>query len=287
MLLASAMFAIMGALIKISSEQGASLAQILLFRGVPSVALLLVWAVRNGLPIAPKAWSLHVRRNVVGVASMWMNFYSLSHLPLATAASLGYSSPLFIAGWMMGWGGARRDWVRIAAVVLGFLGVLAILRPSITPDQWVACLVGLGSGATMAIAVMQVRELGRAGEPAWRTVLLFSVGICLSSLAGLAVQGWATVDWRGYLALAGEGIAGMFGQLAMTRAFGHGAPLLTAALQYTTIIFAALIGMALWGDVPDATGWAGIGLIIAAGLVSTWRTLSQPAAAPAAVPKGA
>lgn len=125
--------------------------------------------------------------------------------------------------------------------------------------------------------MMQIRQLGRVGEPEWRTVLFFSLAVCLSSFAGLALQGWGSADLMGYFALVGVGTAGLFGQLAMTRAFGHGSALLTAALQYTTIIFAAFIGVGVWGDMLDSLAWAGMGLIIAAGLLSVWRTMRDPA----------
>ncbi|SUV68558.1 membrane protein [Bordetella avium] len=277
MLLASAMFAVMGAFVKLSAEHGASLPQVVLFRGLPSVVLLLIWARAGRQSIVPTSWRLHVWRNVSGVTSMWLGFFAIAHLPLATATSLNYTAPLFIACWMLGWGGAQRDLVRIVSVALGFIGVIAVLRPSIADDQWLAALLGLGAGALSAVAMMQIRQLGRVGEPEWRTVLLFSVVVCLSSAAGLLLDGWGQADLLGYAALVGVGTAGLVGQLAMTRAFGHGSALLTAALQYSTIIFAALIGTLAWGDMLDGLAWAGMGLIIAAGLLSVWRTMKDPA----------
>ena len=279
MLLASAMFAVMGSFVKLAAEHGASLPQVVLFRGLPSVFLLLLWARAARQSIVPSSWRLHLWRNLSGVTSMWLGFFAISHLPLATATSLNYTAPLFIACWMLGWGGAQRDPVRIAAVALGFLGVIAVLRPSITQDQWLAAALGLAAGAMSAIAMMQIRQLGRIGEPEWRTVLFFSLAVCLSSFAGLGIQGWGQADMAGYLSLVGVGTAGLFGQLAMTRAFGHGSALLTAALQYTTIIFAALIGMGFWADHLDNLAWAGMGMIIFAGLLSVWRTLREPPAA--------
>jgi len=273
MLLASAMFAVMGSFVKLASDHQASLPQIILFRGLPSVVLLLAWARAGRHSIVPSRWRPHLWRNVAGVSSMWLGFFGLSHLPLATAISLNYTAPLFIAGWMLGWGGSQRDPVRIVAVVFGFLGVLAVLRPSITHDQWLPALAGLAAGGLSAIAMMQIRELGRIGEAEWRTVLFFSVAVCASSVAGLAVGGWGHADLAGWVALMGIGVSGLFGQLAMTRAFGMGSALLTAALQYTTIIFAAILGMAFWGDDPDRLAWIGMGCIIAAGLLSVWRTL--------------
>lgn len=276
MLLASAMFAIMGSFVKLSTEHGASLPQIVLFRGLPSVILLLIWARAARQSIIPISWKLHLWRNLSGVTSMWLGFYAISHLPLATATSLNYTAPLFIACWMLGWGGAQRDPVRIAAVALGFVGVIAILRPSINSDQWLAAALGLCAGAMSAVAMMQIRQLGRIGEPEWRTVLFFSVAVCVSSNLGLALDGWGTADTLGYGALFGVGVAGLFGQLAMTRAFGVGSALLTAALQYSTIIFAALLGIAFWGDRLDAWAWGGMMLIIFAGLFSVWRTMRDP-----------
>lgn len=276
MLLASAMFAIMGSFVKLGTEHGASLPQVVLFRGLPSVILLLIWARAGRQSIIPVSWKLHLWRNLSGVTSMWLGFFAIAHLPLATATSLNYTAPLFIACWMLGWGGAQRDPVRIVAVALGFLGVIAVLRPSINEDQWLAALLGMTAGAMSAIAMMQIRQLGRVGEPEWRTVLFFSVAVCVSSLAGLLFEGWGHADWTGYLSLLGVGVTGLFGQLAMTRAFGLGSALLTAALQYSTIIFAALLGMGFWGEQLDALAWAGMGLIIFAGLLSIWRTMRDP-----------
>ena len=275
MLLACVMFAIMGACVKVATDLGASLPQVVLFRGVPSVLLLLTFAVVSRRTIAPSSWKLHFWRNIAGVSSMWLGFYALAHLPLSTAISLNYTAPLFIAGWMLGWGGTQRDPVRILAVLFGFLGVVGILRPSIGDDQWFAATLGLSAGAMSAVAMMQIRELGRIGEPEWRTVLIFSACVVLTSLAALALDGWRTVPLYAWLSLVGVGASGLVGQLAMTRAFGLGSALLTAALQYTTIIFAALLGVVLWDDRPDPLAWAGMILIVASGMLSIWRTYSE------------
>jgi len=155
MLAASALFALMGALIKFSTQYDASLPQIVLFRGVPSVVLLLIWARMQRL-------------------SMWLGFYALSQLPLGTATSLGYTSPLFIACWLI-WAGDQRDAVRIFCVALGFAGVIAVLRPDVAGTPWQAALAGLTSGALAAFAMMQLRAMGQAGEAEWRSVLIFSM----------------------------------------------------------------------------------------------------------------
>ena len=275
MLLASLMFAAMGACIKFASDLQASLSQIVLFRGAPSVVLLLGWALLTHRSLRPKSWRLHVVRNITGESSMWMGFFAISMLPLATAVSLNYTSPLFIAGWILVRDWKQRDGVRTLAVLFGFAGVVAVLRPSIGADQMVGALVGLMAGAFSAVAVMQVRSLGRIGEPEWRTVLLFSCFVCLTGAAGAFIEGWPALSMEGWLALIGVGLFGLVGQLAMTRAFGLGSALLTAALQYSTIIFAALLAAVIWNQIPDWVAWAGMALIVASGLLSTWRTYSE------------
>ncbi len=275
MLLASAMFAGMGACVKVAADAGASLPHVILFRGIPSVLLILFWTASTRRSLVPSSWRLHLWRNVAGITSMWMGFFAISHLPLSTAISLNYTAPLFIAGWMLVWGGSQRDPVRILAVTLGFFGVLAVLRPSVERDNFLAALTGLGAGALGAMAMMQIRELGRVGEPIWRTVFIFSCCVCITGASGVAIEGWQPLSLFGWLALVGVGVLGLVGQLAMTRAFGLGSALLTAALQYTTIIFAAVLGIIFWGTYPDIIAWAGMALIIASGLLSIWRTYSE------------
>jgi len=275
MLLACLMFAIMGACVKVAFEHQVSLAQIVLFRGIPSVLLILVWTRMTRRSMRPKRWQAHVLRNFCGLAAMWMGFYAVAHLPLSTAISLNYTTPLFVAGGMLIWGGGQRDPVRLAAVALGFAGVMAILRPSIGADQWLPALVGLTAGAMAALVTTQIRNLARLGEPEWRTVFLFSCFVCLSSIAGLIVWGWPPVEPTGWLLLIGIGVSGLFGQLAMTRAFGLGSTLLAAVLQYATIIFGAVLGFVVWGDIPERIALGGIVLIISAGLLSIWRTYTE------------
>lgn len=275
MLLACIMFAIMGACVKVAAGLGASMPQIVLFRGLPSVALISLWAIFYSRRLRPHSWKLHIRRNVAGVTSMWLGFLALSSLPLSMAVSLNYTAPLFIATWLLVWGGSQRDPVRLLAVLFGFLGVVAVLRPSISEDQLIYAFFGLLGGALSAFAMMQIRALGRNGEPEWRTVFLFSCFVCASSIIGFVLTGWTALDYRAWGAVAGVGLSGLVGQLAMTRAFGLGSALLTAALQYTTIIFAALLGMLFWDDMPDVFAWGGMALIIVSGMLSAWRTYNE------------
>jgi len=275
MLVACAMFALMGASVKYASDFEANLAQIIFFRGLPSVLILFLWTRLKKKSLIPISWSLHIRRNVFGISAMWLSFFAMSALPLPTAVSLTYTAPLFIGIWMLFFGGTQSDPLRVIAVLAGFFGVLAILRPSLGDDQWFPGLLGMISGGFSAVAMLQIRQLGQVGEPEWRTVFIFSSFVCLTSLVVIGAIGWPAASWQAYSALLMVGIAGLFGQLALTRAFGYGSTLLTAALQYSTIIFATFLGIILWGDWPDAVAWAGMLLIVGSGLLSAWRTYTE------------
>lgn len=276
MLVASLMFALMGAGVKFASDQGTALGLIVLARGLPSVVLILVWALLTHHSLKPTSVRLHIQRNIFGSTALWLVFFSYGFLPLASATSLNYTSSLFIGAWVIYQAGrGQRDMWRLLAVLLGFLGVLLILRPSITEEQWIGALAGLGSGFFASIAMFQIKSLGQVGEPVWRTVFYFSIVICLTGLIAVQKQDVLALGLSSTITLLGVGVFGMLGQLCMTQAYGAGSPMLAAVLQYSTIIFAALIGIVIWDTIPDIWAWLGMGLIIFAGVFSAWRTMQQ------------
>ncbi len=280
MLSASFFFSLMGICIKLASAHH-NLGEIIMFRGVPSVLLLGGYALWQGQSLLGQNLRTHAVRNASGVTSMWLGFYGMTHLPLGMATTLNYSSPLFIAiallysGYYVGI--LREQWLRFGAIVLGFVGVLLIFNP-MGEAGWsrFAVLVGLAGGAFGAMAYLTVRNLGRLGEPEWRTVMLFSVSVILSGVVGVSFMGFsAHYSIASMLQLAGVGVFGMIAQLCMTRAFGHGHASLSATLQYTTILFATLWGELIWHERIDLMGLLGMILVIAAGLSATLYSLKH------------
>ena len=119
-------------------------------------------------------------------------------------------------------------------------------------------------------ALGHVRGLGRLGEPEWRTVFFFSLCGCALGLSGTLLDGFTLPGSAddGLLLLA-VGICATLAQLTMTRAYGKGRTVLTANLQFSAIVFTALLGTALFGDVVAPSGWLGIGTIIASCIAAT------------------
>jgi S-adenosylmethionine uptake transporter len=132
--------------------------------------------------------------------------------------------------------------------------------------------VGLLSGIGAALAYMQVTALGKAGEPALRTVFYFSVGTVLVGATGALfthLTPWSQVSWTAAAWVVPIGVLASLGQWCMTRAYSHGATLVVASMQYTGIVFASIFGLALFGDHIAPIGWAGICVIVTSGVLAT------------------
>ncbi|AGF49083.1 DMT family transporter [Candidatus Kinetoplastidibacterium galati] len=269
MLLASVFFSFMGMFIKISSDNGANLSQIMIFRGLPSVILILATAFFFSKRVIPISYGLHARRNLYGVLSLWLSIYSIANLPLALATCLNYTGPLFIAAWIFIYEKDHKNIFQLLAVLLGFIGVIIIISPGKFSDyQLIYIFLGLISGALSALAMMQIKELGKLGELEWRIVLYFSITITISGVLASPIDSWRSINKTSYLYLIGIGISGLFGQLSLTRAFASGSTFLTATLQYTIIIFSNIIAVIFFLERLEIKNIIGMIIIIIASIAS-------------------
>lgn len=267
MLFAGLSFATMGIFVKHASVQF-SVAELVFYRSV--IQLAIVWAVlaRAGVSVRTARFGMHAHRGVAGFVSLFMFFYALAALPVATAMTLNYTSPLFLALLLTVLARERPGRRLIATVLLGFAGVVLLLRPALQGDQLWPGIVGLASGAISSIAYWNVRELVRAREPEARVVFYFALFAALGSLVWMAPQPWHPVRPDNAWLLAGVGTCGAAGQLAMTRAYGHGSTLVVAALSYSGIVFSSVLGIAVFGDALPVVAWLGMALIVAAGIIA-------------------
>jgi S-adenosylmethionine uptake transporter len=282
MLFASFMFAIMGVCVKLASDTS-STSEIVLCRGAVGMALIYALVRARGLSLKTSLPWHHAWRGFVGVTALWLWFFAIGRLPLATAMTLNYMAPIWIAailftlGW---WHRTRRfEWGLAAAIALSFVGVALLLKPTIHAEQWVGGLTALISGFLSALAYIQVRKLGQLGEPEYRVVFYFSASGVLAGLISGLVDHWlqtgelqilhdlSTTD---AVLLLSIGVTATIAQIAMTRAYRFGAMLVTANLQYTGIVFSSLWGILIWGDRLDLYGWLGIAIILVSGVAATF-----------------
>lgn len=274
MVAAALLFSLMGVCIKLAGRHY-GIAEIVFYRslfGVLSIAAFVGW---RGFTFSTPLAGTHLRRGVFGVAALALWFYATIALPLGTAMTLNYTSPLFLAAFLIGVtlrGGGQVDWKLVGAVAIGFIGVVMVLQPSFSDEQMVPALAGLLSGVLSAAAYWYVRELGKLGEPEWRTVFYFSLTGTLLGLGGSLVSGLSSHNSVGALLLLGVGASATLAQLAMTRAYSHGHTLVVANLQFSAVVFASALGVAFFGDRIPLVGWLGIAVIIASGISSTLLT---------------
>ncbi|MGA7950465.1 MAG: DMT family transporter [Thiobacillaceae bacterium] len=278
MLVAAALFGVMGALVKIAAADFSS-ADLVFYRsvfGLVAIYFIILLRTRSWTSaLATIHWRAHLHRALAGFAALALFFYAVAHLPLPTAVTLNYTAPLFLAVITTLWLGERHARTLGLAIALGFVGVVVLLAPGM-PDQdgW-AMWMGLASGLLAAVAYLNVRALGRLGEPEWRVVFYFAL---ISTLGAAVWMAWQGTRWPSPMQLPlllAIGVTATLAQLAMTRAYRLGNTLVVGSLAYATVGFSALYGRLLFHDRLSVQSWGGMGLIVAAGLFAT-RLTSVP-----------
>lgn len=276
MIAASFFFACMGVCVKLASATY-SAAEIVFYRSFINLLFMLLLVRLRGIPVRTPLWKLHVRRSGSGCVSLILYFYAISMLPLASAVTLSYTSPLFLAVYLAVLGKVRLRGGVAFALVLGFAGVILLLRPTFHADQLFGGVIGLASGMIAGLAYFNVKELGERGEIEERTVFYFALVSTVVAATSMLFFEFHSIDLQGGLLLLGVGSFGTLAQLVMTRAYKRGNTLMSASLAYSTVIFASLFGMLFWQEKLSAGAWSAIALIVASGVVATWFSRANPA----------
>jgi S-adenosylmethionine uptake transporter len=272
MLVAAFVFAVMGVCVKFASEHYNAM-ELVAYRGAVSVLITFAWAKSLKVSLATTRPGMHAWRGLIGAISLLCWFYALQHLPIATAMTLNYMSSIWVAAFLVGgalmYGKSNQQGALFATVLAGFGGVVLVLRPAFEANQLWAGLIGMMSGLTAALAYLQVTALSRAGEPEARVVFYFAVASLLLGALGVAFTGYSSWSFSHAVWILPIGILASAGQLCMTRAYASGATMLVANLQYSGIVFAAILGVIVFGDKLPLIAWAGTAVILASGIAAT------------------
>ena len=269
MILASFLFACMGVCVKLAAD-AFSPAELVFYRSAFFLLMTLAMIRVRRQSIVTVHWRFQLWRSLSGFVSLMLYFYAIALLPLATAATLSYTSPLFLALYLCGFGKAPWRAGTLLSMAIGFAGVVLLLNPVWQANQLWPGLIGLGCGVIAGLAYYNVRELGERGEPEERTVFYFALLCTVGSGVWATSTGFHAIDRSNGLLLIGIGLFGTVAQLAMTRAYKRGNTLVSASLAYSAVIFASLFGMLFWQEALSPGAWSGIALIIVSGLASTW-----------------
>lgn len=276
MLVAALGFAIMGALVKVGAQKFSG-SELVFYRSLFGLVVIWGFIFTNKLPLATPVMFKQMSRALVGFASLVLFFYAIAHLPLATAITLNYTSPLFLAVFMPFLLHEKPKKTLFIGLIIGFIGVAMLLKPSFTQQDWLAGSMGLLSGIGAAIAYVHVKQLGIAREPDWRTVFYFTLVSTIGAGLWMLIGSFHPLAWQDLPILLGLGLSATIAQLAMTRAYRTGDTLVVASLAYITVVLASLFGVIWWHEHLSFDAWLATGLIILSGVISI-RTTAVDAA---------
>ncbi len=260
----------MGALLKLASMEGLNAPELVFYRSLFSLPVVLIWVLnRESLAsLRPKRPLAHVWRSALGLTSMGLTFQALILLPLADATTINFTAPIFatILSFLI-----LREHVgahRWAAVALGFVGVLIVARPGGSSLPLLGVTIALIGAVGQAGVTTTLRHLQRSENVAAIVFWFAAAGILVGALL-MPVFGQMHGP-RAFALVAVGGLAGGVGQLLMTSSLR--APVsVVSPFDYLQIVAATIFGWILFSDVPSMHTVAGAALITGSGIYTAWR----------------
>ncbi|MDX6752088.1 DMT family transporter [Geminicoccaceae bacterium 1502E] len=235
-------------------------------------AILLPFVLAAGRRLPRRHLGLHVARGFLTAVSTLFFFAALTVMPLADTVAIFFVEPLILTLLSALFLGERIGWRRLSAVAVGLAGALIVIRPSFAAFGLHA-LLPLGAALTFALYLLITRKLAPYEDAA---VLQLTAGLtgCLFMSLGLAAgavleipmlePSWPSA-WQWFLMLL-LGAVATFSHMLVVLAFRHAPAGVLAPFQYLEIISATILGLAVFGDFPDALTWLGIAVIVGSGL---------------------
>jgi len=273
----------MSMVVKLASESGIRLPEIMFWRQFMAIPVVLVWVLfSTGLSSLRTArFGAHLRRSFLGTTGMFFTFGSIVLLPLAEATTLGFTVPIFATILSAFFLREKVGVHRWAAVIVGFIGVLVVIQPGSGGFPLNGALVGLAAALMVGIISLQLRDLGKTEAPP-TTVFYFSL---LSSSMLLILHfaplpgpiqetlAWGTTSHSAYqwMLIAGLGLCGGLGQIALTASLRYAPVSTVVGMDYTSLIWSTAYGWLIWSVLPGTSTWMGAPIIIASGLYIAWR----------------
>jgi len=275
--LAIFLFTTMSALIKATADDVPA-GEAVFFRSFFAIPVILIWLIQRGQlshglkPVSPMG---HVWRGLFGTTAMGLTFMGLGLLPLPEVTAIGFATPIFTVALAAVLLGEKIRLIRVTAVGMGLLGVMIILWPRFTSIGTMEQTATIGALliliATMMRSLVQIhiRQLVQTEHTA-AIVFYFSVTASLLSLLTIPF-GWVVPDAETVALLITAGLIGGGAQILVTSAYRYGSASMLAPYDYTSMLFAIVIGYVFFGELPTMVMLAGASLVIIAGALVILR----------------
>jgi len=282
--LAMACMACLSAIVKWTGQRGTPVFEIILFRNLFAFVPLLayVWRTTGFSVLRTQRPIGHLTRSAIGVFGMSCGFSAVQYLPLTEFTAINFAAPLFmtaLSALVLHEAVGRHRW---GAVVVGFLGVLIMVRPQPGHMNLLGVSLALGSAAGSAGAMVAIRQIA-ATEKGPTIVFYFTLAGALLGLVGSAFH-WVTPDLATLGLLVLGGLIGGVGQLLLTEALRVAPVGVVAPFDYTQLVWASGLGFLIWGELPQAATLAGAVVVAASGAYILHRELVRRRAATPPVP---
>jgi drug/metabolite transporter (DMT)-like permease len=236
------------------------------FRAAFGLLFLLPWILRRGDLMASPYRGLHLLRAGLKLAALLASFVAFARAPLSDVTAISFATPIFLLIGACLLLGEQMTWARLFAVVMGFVGMLVIIRPaadSIEP----ALLFALLAALLVAVIQLMLKVMASRDAPdrlvAWNLIAMVPLALVL------ALSVWETPDAPAFSLLALQGALGAASQALITRAFSLADASFLAPLDFLRLPVIAIMAFAFFGEVAGPNTWIGAGIIISAILIGT------------------
>ena len=266
-------FATMAMLVKLASERGAHLVELIFWRQIITFALI-----GGGLALLGKLATVrtqrlgsHAGRAVMGGVGMFFTYGAVILLPLAEATTLSYTAPFFAVVIAVAMFGEKVGWYRSAAVLIGFAGVMIVMQPGSGAQEisWIGVAVALIAAAMVAMISFQIQDLNKTETP-WSIIFWFtalSTPVLLLAMP-FFMEPHDQTTWMIIIAMA---LCGALAQILLTSSLRFGSAAMILLIDYTSLLWAIWYGWSVFDRAPPPTLWIGAPLIIGAGVLIAYR----------------
>ncbi len=265
--------ALLSAAVKWAGHRGAPVFEMVFFRSAFAFVPILAYIARTtGFTVLKTKLPLgHLHRSVVGLIGMTCSFSALQHLALTEATAFTFAAPLFmtaLSALMLHEPVGRHRW---GAVIVGFIGVLIMVRPEPGHMNVVGVAFGLTAALGSALAMVQIRQIAVTEKGA---TIVFYFTLAGTVLGGVvSIFHWVTPDPLTLAVLIASGLVGGVGQLFLTEAIRVAPVGVVAPFDYSQLIWATGLGYLVWGELPHAATLAGAMVVAASGIYILHREL--------------
>lgn len=265
MLIAVVLFSFMDAGLKWLAPHYPAI-QVAAMRAMASLPFVVVYIFLRGSArsLVKVRWPLHLLRGALGIAMLALFTYGLKTLPLSEAYSLFFIAPLLISVLSIPLLNEKVGLGRWLAIFVGLIGVLIVLRPDTKNLVSFGSLAILAAAACYSVSAIAVRIISRTDSS---DSMVFWAMMMIAIGAGIyAAPTWQAIEQKHFMVLAGIGITGFFGQVAITAAFQKAEASVVAPFEYSALAWGMGLDWLLWQTLPDSIALLGALVIIASGL---------------------